>query len=221
MDRDASAKDTLGDFEDETEASGDDSDDDLHWGGDWFGVFLVGGMDATFKHFANRKPGGLSAPLLRLESGYQNLYDADVDGYMIRSEIVWGSFGVGGEFLRYHEDNPKQNFEFGTFETLFRIAPNEYFQFSIANGVRFLEGRNKKSAYQGGVTLGIYPYSWWGLEFDLRLADIGKHGLGDYRVGGLLRIPQFRFVALRFGYRVIEVGDSVLEGGEIGAVVTW
>ena len=45
--------------------------------------------------------------------------------------------------------------------------------------------------------------------------------LGDYRIGGLLRLPDFPFIALRGGYRVIQIQGETLHGGEIGAVFTW
>jgi hypothetical protein len=230
----ALGKDTLGDFEKEAnKSSGNDSD--VGRSSTLFGILGAYeddesddnktdsniDLDTTWDHFASRRQGGLSAPLLRLESSYQALNDADVDGYTVRGEVVWGSLGVGGEILRYREGDPHQEFELGTAEFLYRIAPNEHFRFLIASGVRFLEGRKKHAAYQGGVSIGLYPQSWWGLEFDTRYADVGKRGLGDYRLGALLRIPEFRFAALRFGYRAIDVGSEVLHGGEIGAVITF
>ena len=45
--------------------------------------------------------------------------------------------------------------------------------------------------------------------------------LGDYRIGGLLRSPDFPFIALRGGYRVIQIQGETLHGGEIGVVFTW
>jgi hypothetical protein len=86
---------------------------------------------------------------------------------------------------------------------------------------RRLEGQRDRTDFEGGLSLGAYPIEWFGVEFDLRWADVGNNILGDYRVGGLLRHPDFPFVALRGGYRNIQVQGESLRGGEVGAVITW
>jgi hypothetical protein len=227
----AAAKDTLGDFEDEVEKSeGSDSggDDHGHYDdsddSDAFFAFLyviAGSAGATLEHYAERRDGAPSAALLRVEGTYQALNNGDVDGYTVRGELVWAFIGVGGEFIGYQEGSPDQTFDFTTVEGLFRFSPHENFRVTLATGSRRLEGKRKTTVFEGGISVGVYPQDWLGLELDLRLADVGDNVLGDYRIGGLLRLPDFPFMALRGGYRVIQIQGETLHGGEIGVVFTW
>ena len=67
----------------------------------------------------------------------------------------------------------------------------------------------------------MYPVEWAGLEIDLRWADIDGSTLEDYRAGLLLRHPEFPFVGVRGGYRIMRIGNSDLDGGEVGVAITF
>ncbi len=223
----ASGKDTLGDFEDAVrDSEGSDSGDDNYGGyddddSDLLDVVFASMIGQSLKQYGHREAGAPAAALLRLEGSYQRLNSADVDGYTLRGDLVWEFFGIGGEFIRYREDSPSQNFDFTTIEGLFRFVPHEALRLTLAAGSRRLEGKRKTTAFEGGLSFGAYPIDWLGVEIDLRWADLGNATLGDYRIGGLLRHPDFPFIALRGGYRNIQIQGESLHGGEIGAVVTW
>jgi hypothetical protein len=238
----ATADDTLGDFEGEIEkreqknskrqSTSDadytgDSDEDAAegeifgnvLGAIFSGLFLSAG--STAEHFRSTSRGSPSGAAVRLEGAYQSLTNTDVDGYTIRGEAVYAFIGVGGEYLRYHEDSPNQTLEFGSAEVLYRIAPSDVFSLTGALGARWVDGRGDRSGFSGGVSTGVYPIEWFGLEADFRWADLSGRTLGDYRVGALFRVPAFRYLAVRGGYRWIKYQGETLDGAEAGAVVTW
>jgi hypothetical protein len=223
----AVGKDTLGDFEKAARKSGGDSGPSTQ-GNDGSGLGVLAlpylifeSVGATHDLYSRRSPGTPSTALLRLETTYQPLSNADVHGYTFRSELVWSFVGVGAEFINYRESSPKQTFDFLTLEGLFRFVPNERIRLTLAAGARRLEGKRDTSRPQAGISVGLYPVDWLGVEIDLRWADLGGNTLGDYRIGGLLRFPNFPIIGLRMGYRTIQVGDETLHGGEVGAVFTW
>lgn len=238
------ADDTLGDFEkeilereeEEREKEKDDKktarhdDDERNAEEDEAGVAaflalvlaLLSSSDETMAHFGERRQKGEpAAALLRLESAYQPLSRTDVDGLVSRAELTWAMLGLGGEFLRYWEETPRQDLDFWSLEGLFRIAPNEYFRLTVAAGARSIRGRESRAGFQGGFSLGVYPRRWLGVEADLRWAHIADRVLGDYRGGLLLRAPAFPYAALRGGYRAIRYGGETLHGAEAGLVLTW
>jgi hypothetical protein len=159
--------------------------------------------------------------LARLESTYQRLSSADVDGLTTRAEVIFSYFGVGGEFVGYWEDAPQQDMDFALVEGLIRLVPNEYVRLTLAAGSRHIAGDRSRWAHGGGFSIGLYPQEWLGIEADLRWAKVSDRTSGDYRVGALLRIPRFPYLALRGGYRVIQYQNETLDGPEIGVVATW
>jgi len=231
--------DTLGDFEDEVERhersenrgggssndSGSASDVDSEAADAAIGA-LIGslfeiGLLSAASGMDDRRPGAPTTAIARVETTYQPLAHADVDGLATRAELVFGFIGVGGEFLRYWEQRPDQSLEIGSIEGLFRIAPNRHFQLTLAGGSRHIAGRQGYWAHGGGFSLGIHPWRWLGVETDLRWSKVGDRTLGDYRAGVLMRIPRFPYLAVRGGYRVIQYQAETLDGPEIGLVGTW
>ncbi|MCP5041411.1 MAG: hypothetical protein GY944_10330 [bacterium] len=236
----AAAEDTLGDFEDAANERGDEdaaheratgawteTSDDDELEGDALGAFLtlpaafVAAALSGYDEYETRGAGEPVAALVRLESGYQRLSHGDVDAYTLRGELIWAFVGLGAEFVNYREGSPRQSLALTNIEGLLRLIPHERLHISISGGVRLLDGKRNKTAGQGGVTFGAYPFQWLGLEADLRWADFGKNVLEDYRAGLLLRLPDFPFAALRGGYRTIRVRGDSLHGGEVGVVLTW
>ncbi|MBK7948816.1 MAG: hypothetical protein IPK00_08755 [Deltaproteobacteria bacterium] len=237
-------EDTLGDFEDEIERREDEeNEDDTEYRGsssgsstseanEAIGTVIGGTIGAVLDGSAERATENLARPdqrrggepataIVRLESSYQRLSHSDVDGLSTRAEILAGPLGVGGEFLRYWEDSPQQHLDFAAIEGLLRFAPNGYFQITLAVGSRHIDGRRSRWAHGGGVGLGFHPQTWLGFEADLRWAKVGDRALGDYRIGALLRVPKFPYLALRGGYRVIQYQNETLDGPELGLVGTW
>ena len=159
--------------------------------------------------------------LARLESTYQRLSSADVDGLTTRAEVVFSYFGVGGEFVRYWEDTPQQEMDFALVEGLIRLVPNEHVRLTLAAGSRHIAGDRSRWAHGGGFSIGLYPLEWLGFEADLRWAKVSDRTSGDYRLGAQLRIPRFPHLALRGGYRVIQYQNETLDGPEVGVVATW
>jgi hypothetical protein len=238
----ATADDTLGDFEDGIEKreqknskrrntnnadyTVDSDDDDAAdefagnvLGAIFSGLFLSAG--STAEHFRSTSRGSPASAAVRLEGVYQSLTNTDVDGFTLRGEAVYAFIGVGGEYIRYHEDSPSQTLKFGSAEVLYRIAPSDVFSLTAALGARWVDGRDDRTGFSGGVSTGIYPTEWLGLEADLRWADLSGRTLGDYRAGLLFRVPAFPYVAVRGGYRWIKYQSETLDGAEVGAVLTW
>ncbi len=236
----AYAKDTLGDFEDAVKDAakggskgGDygrdhrhDSDDHYvddpyHRDRDVEPSDKGGVQSATLRHYTNRSLGAPAAAAIRLESSYQRLNTGDVDGYTLRGEIFYRSLGLGGEFISYREGSPKQKLNFESVEVLFRFTPSKLTRITAAVGTRVIDGRSETPFFEGGISFGLYPIDPFGVEVDLRWAYLDEDVLGDYRIGALLRHPSFPFVALRGGYRLIQVRGDSLHGGEVGVVLTW
>ena len=222
--------DTLGDYEgaierreheeDQAEGSGGGGSGSGEAIGAAVGSLLLIAEEAAPDEDEHRA-GAPSTAVIRVESTYQRFSSADVDGITTRAELVFSYFGVGGEFIRYHEDSPDQDLDFGLVEGLIRIVPHESIRLTLAAGSRRIEGDRSRWAHGGGFSLGFYPLEWVGLEADLRWAEVSDRTSGDYRVGALLRIPRFPYLALRGGYRVIQSQNETLDGPEVGLVATW
>jgi hypothetical protein len=189
--------------------------------GSLLATILLAHAGPTLEQYQKRRGGRPANSIFRLETGYQKLRDSDVDAVTIRTEMVWAFLGISGEFLRYSEDSPDQELDFGSLEALYRFAPSNKFRLDLAVGTRWIEGEGERSGISGGVSVGYYPTHWLGLEADARWANIADATLEDYRGAVSLRFPQFPYVALRSGYRSISYGSETLDGPEVGAVFTW
>ncbi len=181
-------------------------------------VLAAGGSSEAWE---DRRAGAPATALVRVESSYQSLSSADVDGLTTRAEVIYSFIGVGGEFIRYWEESPDQDLDFGLVEGLIRIVPSEYVRLTLAAGSRHIAGRRSRWAHGGGFSIGLYPLEWLGIEADLRWAEVSDRTSGDYRIGALLRVPHFPYLALRGGYRVIQYQNETLDGPEVGLVGTW
>ncbi len=227
----AAEEDTLGEFE---KAAGvensrigvespEDEDDEFKLLG---GALALPGLalftaSRTNEVFRERRAGEPAPSMLRLEGTYQRLADGDVDAHTTRGQFIWSSLGIGGEFTRYKEGSPKQSLDLTSGELLFRFLPCHRMNLILAIGARKLDGDRDETGLQGGLSFGLHPVEWMGLELDLRWAAIGDGTLEDYRAGALFRHPDFPFVALRGGYRIERIGGSSLDGAEVGVVLTF
>jgi hypothetical protein len=230
--------DTLGDFEKEVEkrersesqgngssngtSSGSEADEAAVGAiGSILSTVLDVGILSAASGLEDRRPGAPTTAFVRLENTYQRFARSDVDGLATRGELMLGFIGVGGEFVRYWEARPDQSLEIGSIEGLFRLAPNRFFQLTLAGGSRHIAGQKGHWAHGGGFSLGIHPWRWLGLETDLRWSKVGDRTMGDYRAGLLARIPRFPYLAVRAGYRAIQYQAETLDGPEVGLVGTW
>lgn len=180
-------------------------------------ALLVVGAKGSDEYWARREPGEPALPVARVDNVYQRLV-GDVDAYAVRAEVGWSFAGVALEFLRHWEDDPPDKLDSWSIAGLYRFAPIEYFRADLSFGYRHFEGESRNGGFEFAVPIGIYPYSFAGVEGDLRWAFVDGSTVQDYRAGIAFRI---RYAQVRAGYRLIRAGDENLNGPEVVVSLFW
>ena len=100
-------------------------------------------------------------------------------------------------------------------------AIHQVIRFDVAAGARGFERAFSTKGFQWGVSTGLYPVNYLGLEGDARWAFFDSGQLTDLRGALRLTYPDFPYASLRAGYRYIGIGDQKLHGPEVGLALTW
>lgn len=196
----------------------DEFDDDDSFSsclGSFFGVVVEGAADGIREAGdgagPTELPGLRHRPVVRFDYSYQSV-KSDIRADDFRLEVGQDQFAVQIRTTHYRESRPKDDLELTEGYFLYRIA-SRHLDVDLGIGALNLAGNDSNTGGSLTLPLALHANDYLGVEFRPSWSFIGANTIGDY---DLALACGWKYVALRGGYRWVQVHGASLDGPYLG-----
>jgi hypothetical protein len=159
-----------------------------------------------------RQLGEALIPFFRADGEYQNVI-GDISAYSLRAEGGYGAWGIQARNTHYKEKNPADNLDYLQVYGLYRMSFGNHVEIDLGLGSSTLSGRERNSGTSFTMPILVHPNNLIGFELRPSWTDINGSGVSDWDFSMDLN---YRFTALRIGYRWVRSEHEGLNGPYIG-----
>lgn len=193
---------------------------------DILSLFMMSGLNLSLSedgtsmseyHRALKTSETSALPTIKLEGNYHYVVN-HIHGYDVTATFGYLMFGADCNLWHLFERNPDDQLKFISPHLLLRIVPFPFMEVDLALGSKLMMGDHTNQGFEAGVP----AYFFFGRHFtwDVKtyVAYINGNDLWDVGSGISFR---YKFIGVRAGYRMIEVGGSYIHGPQVGLFGQW
>lgn len=156
-------------------------------------------------------------PTIRVEPSYQYLA-GNLHGFSGKAEAGYLIAAVDGEYLRYWEKNPDDDFTIASAHLQLRTLFADFIGTNLAIGAKSLWGERRHTGFEFGMPFYVFIGKHFIVDAQPFLAIV--RGRDVYDIGGGASF-KYKLFGVRAGYRMLKVGSQYLHGPRAGVFLQW